>query len=901
MESDKGESISVVSGSTALTYPMSAPADGVGTVGGGGNEANAVVKDASEAAAAASVSAETIVELLGDIVDSHLSLETYASGDHVSLLFLRRLVRRAFEEVVQSRDGIISHSHNQSIEADAAKALATSSVLLKLQSDIQAFVDSLEELSGGDSVMPKLATHFLEHCLFGVRALACLVDTAAQLSWPVNIRTIYNPWELHCAQLHDWQEVMLRLEDRSRLLRRDEVANAADISVTEKALKALRVQYPEPPVFNRVDQAFKFSFHMMEDTFSDTPEGVTATTALPSINTNFGIVMGAPVCVKSIDAISLKRGAEAFKELVHMYTMRDKDAPPAHVTVPLQVHFDAEAQSVSMVFALSPLGNLSHVITAFVDQRTSERPLGQAFDTASASGVVPFAEMLRCDAKYSIASDVAKGLQYLHSRGIVHGSIKPSNVLIFDGHRAKLSDFGIAPYLKEAPKAGFWLIGGAKKTSINQFEVPEGALRWYAPELFLRESSGDAPGAVAVVGEDGALPEESTYTADVAGDIDMLSPSSDVFSVAMLLYLLVAEKKPYYNLLWNEAIYRSWEAGVRPSLPNVSYPGREEQLKPICTVMEQCWVAAPLSRPSAKTLSAAIEDRYKTFAYDFETRKLDELNKALAALEAERETNKTKLEASEKKAKSGDAAIEQKRKEFSEAYGNKQRQELQALIDKGSSRLVELRKDIAGMIEAGKRLDIDIKAAKNKVMAQKNVMRGGRDYILRHRVFKECTDSEALIAKYKQFVTDEELDAAIGAVTSANAAVAATASSTAGPSDISTSGSISVSSLGVARKGLLQKYIFECSNATRCFEDDVVEFELAAGEESIFASETFATDCAYAVSCINEHNIQATDVPRYAMSKFSLPSIAPSAAALGPGKLRRPSLGSGAGSNRSLV
>lgn len=45
----------------------------------------------------------------------------------------------------------------------------------------------------------------------------------------------------------------------------------------------------------------------------------------------------------------------------------------------------------------------------------------------------------------SICLDIIKGLQFLHSLKIIHGDIKPSNILIFN-NKAKITDFSITRY-----------------------------------------------------------------------------------------------------------------------------------------------------------------------------------------------------------------------------------------------------------------------------------------------------------------------------------------------------------------------------------------------------------------------------------------------------------------------
>ncbi|KAF9023560.1 hypothetical protein BDZ89DRAFT_1069806 [Hymenopellis radicata] len=68
--------------------------------------------------------------------------------------------------------------------------------------------------------------------------------------------------------------------------------------------------------------------------------------------------------------------------------------------------------------------------------------------------------------------EIAKGMQYLHSKGVLHGDLKASNVLVDDEFRCVITDFGQSEMKSEA----FRLSGTPP---------PHGALRWQAPEIMM--------------------------------------------------------------------------------------------------------------------------------------------------------------------------------------------------------------------------------------------------------------------------------------------------------------------------------------------------------------------------------------------------------------------------------
>ncbi|KZP21599.1 kinase-like protein [Athelia psychrophila] len=74
-------------------------------------------------------------------------------------------------------------------------------------------------------------------------------------------------------------------------------------------------------------------------------------------------------------------------------------------------------------------------------------------------------------ARLHLLCGAAKGLQYLHSLGIIHGDLYPANVLIDDDGNARLTDFGMSFMVPLFVGTSYWS------------QTVGGAMRWRAPEL----------------------------------------------------------------------------------------------------------------------------------------------------------------------------------------------------------------------------------------------------------------------------------------------------------------------------------------------------------------------------------------------------------------------------------
>ncbi len=116
-----------------------------------------------------------------------------------------------------------------------------------------------------------------------------------------------------------------------------------------------------------------------------------------------------------------------------------------------------------------------------------------------------------------VFTQVLKAVEYAHSHGVIHRDIKPSNVLIAEGFRAVLMDFGLA-----RP-------GGSERLTAQG--MASGTPLYLAPELL---------------------------------DGKAVQPTGDIYALGVMLYEMVTGQTPFKGTSYVQVIRQQLEATPRP-------------------------------------------------------------------------------------------------------------------------------------------------------------------------------------------------------------------------------------------------------------------------------------------------------------------------------------------------
>ncbi|KAF9245404.1 kinase-like domain-containing protein, partial [Melanogaster broomeanus] len=177
--------------------------------------------------------------------------------------------------------------------------------------------------------------------------------------------------------------------------------------------------------------------------------------------------------------------------------------------------------------------------------------------------------------RLTLLSDIAVGLQYLHSQSVVHGDLSGSNVLVDDKGRACIADFGLSVLLTE-------LGGSTFATSVQA----KGTLRWAAPEnLYLNiQISGDNTENVPRVPP---------------------TTQSDIYSFGRIMLQVLTGKVPYHYYPADAPVVLAISRGENPQRPGLATITDHRW-----AFIQKCWstVDEGQSRPSDEEVVEFMRD-----------------------------------------------------------------------------------------------------------------------------------------------------------------------------------------------------------------------------------------------------------------------------------------------------
>lgn len=160
----------------------------------------------------------------------------------------------------------------------------------------------------------------------------------------------------------------------------------------------------------------------------------------------------------------------------------------------------------------------------------------------------------------AVALDIARGMEYIHSQGVIHRDLKPENIIFDEEFHLKIVDFGIA----------------CGEAYCDVLAEDPGTYRWMAPEMIKHKSYGR---------------------------------KVDVYSFGLLLWEMMAGAIPYEHMTPIQAAFAVVNKNVRPEIPKDCPPA-------LGALVEQCWTSRCEKRPEFWQIVKILEEFEHSFAHD---------------------------------------------------------------------------------------------------------------------------------------------------------------------------------------------------------------------------------------------------------------------------------------------
>ncbi|EUC57529.1 tyrosine kinase catalytic domain protein [Rhizoctonia solani AG-3 Rhs1AP] len=170
-----------------------------------------------------------------------------------------------------------------------------------------------------------------------------------------------------------------------------------------------------------------------------------------------------------------------------------------------------------------------------------------------------------------LSIELAAAIEYLHLHGVVHGDIKPDNIVVSDDGHVQLTDFGSAMLLRFSTLC------------FTQTVHIKGTLRYMAPELLI-------------------------------GARDYCSIQTDVYALGISILYIMSGELPYADRsdfqVWAEVIMKK-SLPTRPNFCKYSGVQSEDASEKLWRLLVRCWSHIPDERPTAAEAKDALTEIWR--------------------------------------------------------------------------------------------------------------------------------------------------------------------------------------------------------------------------------------------------------------------------------------------------